>query len=144
MIRDMARPYTPLRAARIIAPPSAAAVVPPAAMTLTALNCEAPVNTSSDMAQAWATDPPADTAPTPNATPNTPTTAPSVALAITTGRRSDRSSACVHAGPSVPEWLPIAASGSACAVTLESATPSPDPADGADGERPIGSRQDGR
>ena len=33
--------------------------MPPAATTLTALNCEAPVNTSSDIAQAWATEPPA-------------------------------------------------------------------------------------
>ena len=60
---DIASPYTPLRAASTIAPPSADAVVPPAAITLTALSCEAPVNTSSDITHAWATDPPAATAP---------------------------------------------------------------------------------
>ena len=67
--RDIASPYTPLRAASSIAPPRAAPVVPPAATTLTALNCEAPVNTSSDITQAWATEPPAATAPTPNVEP---------------------------------------------------------------------------
>ena len=59
-----------------------------AATTLTALNCEAPVNTSSDMTQAWATEPPAATAPTPNTKPNTPTAAPSVTEAETTSRRA--------------------------------------------------------
>ena len=50
--RDIVRPYTPLRAASSSAPPSADAVEPPAPITLTAENCDAPVNTSSDITQA--------------------------------------------------------------------------------------------
>ncbi|HET9542155.1 MAG TPA: hypothetical protein VFP02_03680 [Acidimicrobiales bacterium] len=44
------RPYIPLRAARRAADATAAAGVPPEAMTPTAANCDAPVNTSTDMA----------------------------------------------------------------------------------------------
>ena len=54
--RAIVNPYTPLRAASNIALPSADAVEPPVAITLTALNCEAPVNTSSDITHACATD----------------------------------------------------------------------------------------
>ena len=84
----MVRPYTPLRAASTNAPPSAEAAVPPAPTTLTAENCEAPVNTNNDIAQVCATEAPALTAPTPNDTANTPTAAPRVMLATTTGRNS--------------------------------------------------------
>ena len=51
---------------------------PPAATTLTALNWDAPVNTSNDITHVCTTEPPAATAPTPNTSPNTPTAAPSV------------------------------------------------------------------
>ena len=86
MRRPMVRPYTPLRAASTRAPPTADSADPPAPMTLTAENCDAPVNTSSDSAHVCATEAPALTAPTPNDTANTPTAAPSVTLASTTGR----------------------------------------------------------
>ena len=48
------------------APTTALAAVPPAAITLTAENCDAPVNTNSDMAIAFGTLPPAFTHNTPN------------------------------------------------------------------------------
>ncbi len=86
--RAMVSPYTPLRAASTMALLNADPVVPPLSITLTAVNCDAPVNTNNDIAQACRTEPPADTAPTPNTMPNTPTTAPSVRLAETTGRSS--------------------------------------------------------
>ena len=81
MRRDIVSPYTPLRAASSSAPPSADAVEPPAAITLTAENCVAPVNTSNEIAHACTTDAPALTAPTPNEMPNTPTASASVTLA---------------------------------------------------------------
>ena len=64
---------------------------PPAATTLTALYCDAPVNTSSDITQAWSTEPPAATAVTPNTAPKAPITTPTAALAVTTGFRSGSS-----------------------------------------------------
>ena len=58
-----------MRAASISAGATAAAAPPPPAITPTNANCEAPVNTSSDSAIAWATLAPAATASTPNDTP---------------------------------------------------------------------------
>ena len=58
----------PLRAASSSAGGSPAAAVPPAAITETNVNCEAPVNASSDMAQVCATLNPAATDSTPNDT----------------------------------------------------------------------------
>ncbi len=40
-------------------------MLPPAPTTLTTANCDAPVNTSADIAQVWATLRPAATASTP-------------------------------------------------------------------------------
>ena len=62
--------------------------MPPEPITLTADSCDAPVNTSSDMTQVWSTEAPALTEPTPNEIANTPTAAPRVTLAATTGRSS--------------------------------------------------------
>ena len=98
----MARPYTLLRAANSAAPPNADAAEPPAPSTLTAENCEAPVNTSSDITHAWATDAPAETAVTPNDTANTPTAMPNVTHAAKTARR--RSSR--HDPASLPAFMP--------------------------------------
>ena len=93
----IARPYTPLRAASSAAPPNADAAEPPAPMTLTAENCDAPVNTSSDIdarlgdrgAGADATRPRTTMA-------NTPTAKPSVTHAPTTCRmRSDRAACAI-------------------------------------------------
>lgn len=66
-------PYRALRAASRRADPRAAYCVPPAPITLAAAICDAPVNTSSDMAQALATDRPDDRASTPNTMPTRPT-----------------------------------------------------------------------
>src|SRR5690606_3752736 len=84
-------PYTVFRAARTIAPPSAEAVERTAAIRLTALNCEGPANTTSDIARARHTPAPADTAPAPNTAPNTPTATPSVRAGATTLRSSGSS-----------------------------------------------------
>ena len=62
-------PYTPLRAASSSAGASAAAADPPAAITPTVANCDAPVNTSSDIAQVWAGLRPAATDSTPKEMP---------------------------------------------------------------------------
>ena len=59
------RPYSALRAASSSAGAIAAATPPPAPSTPTTANCEAPVKTSSDIAQVFATDSPAATASTP-------------------------------------------------------------------------------
>ena len=67
-----------MRAASSSALASAAAGDPPPSITPIAANCDAPVNTSSDMAQAWSTERPDAVASTPNDTPNTPTASPSV------------------------------------------------------------------
>ncbi len=102
MRRDIANPYTPLRAANNNAPPSAEPNDPPAPTTLTAENCDAPVNTSNDKAQVWAIDEPAATEPTPNDTPNTPTAMLNVVHATIIGRsdgsRHQRASASVVDG----------------------------------------------
>jgi hypothetical protein len=58
----------PFRAASSTAGGSAAARPPPAAMSETNVNCEAPVNATSDMTQVWATLNPAATESTPNET----------------------------------------------------------------------------
>ncbi len=60
-------------------------MLPPAAITLTADSCDAPVKVSSERAHAWATDAPAATAPTPKEMPNTPIARPRVTLARMTG-----------------------------------------------------------
>ena len=85
--RDIARPYTPLRAASNNAPPSAEPNDPPAPITLTAENCDAPVKTRSERAHVCAIDAPAATDPTPNDTPKTPTAMLSVVQATIIGRR---------------------------------------------------------
>jgi hypothetical protein len=58
-----------LRAASSSAGASAAAADPPAAITPTVANCDAPVNTSSDIAQVWAGLRPAATDSTPKEMP---------------------------------------------------------------------------
>ena len=82
----MANPYTPLRAARMAAPPNAEADDPPAPITLTAENCEAPVNTSNDITHVCGTDAPALTELTPKEIANTPTAKLRVIQALTTCR----------------------------------------------------------
>ena len=84
--RELASPNTPFRAASNNAPPSAEPTDPPPAITATALNCDAPVNTSSDIAHVWNTVAPADTAATPNEIAKTPTAKPNVMQADITGR----------------------------------------------------------
>ncbi len=81
-----ARPYTPLRAARSRPLATAAGPLPPPARTPTAANCDAPVNTRSEMAMAWGTVSPLATASTPNETPTRPTATPSASEAVTTAR----------------------------------------------------------
>ena len=63
-------------------------MLPPESTTLTALNCDAPVNTRRDITHVCRTVPPADTDPTPKAIANTPAATPIVRLALTTGRIS--------------------------------------------------------
>ena len=58
----------PLRAASSTAGGSAAAAVPPTPITDTNMNCDAPVNATSDIAHVWATLKPAATASTPKET----------------------------------------------------------------------------
>ena len=58
----------PLRAASSSAGGRPAAAVPPDATTDTNVNCDAPVNVSSDIAQVWATLNPAATESTPKET----------------------------------------------------------------------------
>lgn len=59
-----------------MAEPIAAATEPPDEITLTTANCDAPVNTSSDMAMAFARPKPDPVARAPKATPTTPTARP--------------------------------------------------------------------
>ena len=65
-----------MRTASSSALATAVAAAPPAASTLTAANCEPPVNTSSDIASACASVSPAMTASTPNEIPYTPVATP--------------------------------------------------------------------
>ncbi len=71
-----AMPSKPFLAGERDAEPNAAGSPPPAATTPTTANCDAPVNTSNDMAIVLATVNPVVVASTPNATPNTPVAAP--------------------------------------------------------------------
>ena len=66
----------PLRAASSAAGASAAATPPPAPITETNVNCDAPVNATSDMTQVWVTLNPAATDSTPNDTAYTPVATP--------------------------------------------------------------------
>ena len=84
--RDIASPYTPLRAANSSAPPNAEPIDPPAPITLTAENCDAPVKTNNDNAQVCKTLEPAATEPTPKEKPKTPTAALNVRQATMAGR----------------------------------------------------------
>lgn len=70
-----------MRAASSSALAIAAAVDPPEPITPTTANCDAPVNTSSDMTIAWAGVSPLATANTPKEMPNTPMAKPSTRLA---------------------------------------------------------------
>ena len=74
-----------LRAASSRPVPSAAAIVPPSPMIDIAANCEAPVNTRSDIAQALPTDIPVVVASTPKTTPTSPVAMP-IAMPSRTGR----------------------------------------------------------
>src|SRR6478609_6843341 len=66
----------PLRAASRIAGGSAAAALPPAPITDTNMNCDAPVNATSDITHVCSTLKPAATDSTPNDTAYTPVARP--------------------------------------------------------------------